>query len=249
MKPFERVYLTHRGFYDNVAIPENSLKAFQKTVRNGMGTELDVQMTRDGKLVVFHDHDLKRMCNVDKTIGDCNYEELQQYSLLDTEEKIPLFEEVLKILKADTPLIIEIKPENNAIETTEETIRMMQNYDRIFCMESFDPRVVYHLRKHHPEIIRGQLAYDMFKDENNTQPWLISFLLTNLLVDFLIKPDFIAYHVHSRNNLSFQICSRLFHAECVAWTVQSEDDLAYSKKYYQQVIFDSFIPSDITVCD
>ena len=186
---------------------------------------------------------------MDKTIGECTYEELLQYPLLNTEEKIPLFEEVLKILKPDTPLIIEIKPEKNAIETTEETIRMMRNYDRIFCMESFDPRVVYHLRKHHPDIIRGQLAYDMFKDENNTQPWIISFLLSNLLVNFLVRPDFIAYHVHSRYNLSFMICSKLFRAECVAWTVQNEDDLAYARKYYQQVIFDSFIPSDVTVRD
>ena len=249
MKPFEEVYLTHRGFFNNADIPENSLPAFAKTVRNGLGTELDVQLTTDNRLVVFHDQNLKRMCGVDRILTDCSYEELQEYPLLDTEERIPLLEEVLDLLKPDTPLIIEIKPEGDAIRTLEETVRMMKNRHHLYVMESFNPVVVYHLKQHHPEIIRGQLAYDMFKDKENTSPFLIRLICTNLLGNCLTRPDFIAYDVDSKNNLSFLLCSKLFKAECVAWTVKNEDDLAYARKYYQQVIFDTFVPSDITEHD
>lgn len=249
MRPFEQVFLTHRGFYDNITVPENSLKAFRRTVSNGLGTELDVQMTKDGKLVVFHDHDLKRICNVDKTVSECAYEELKQYHLLDTEERIPLFSEVLEILRPDTPLIVEIKPEKNAIETTEETVKLLSRYERTYAMESFDPRVIRYLYKNHPDIIRGQLSYNMLKDKENRTHWILRFLMTNLLGNFLTHPDFIAYHVHSRYNPSFLICSRLYRTECVAWTVKNEDDLAYARKYCQQVIFDSFVPSEITVRD
>ncbi|MBR2702116.1 MAG: hypothetical protein IKE77_08540 [Erysipelotrichaceae bacterium] len=249
MKPFEKVYLTHRGFYDNRTIPENSLPAFRKTVRNDLGTELDVQLTKDGRLVVFHDRSLKRMCGIDRVLTECTYDELMQYPLLNTGVKIPLFEEVLAVLKPDTPLIIEIKPEGDAIRTCEETVQLMKSYDYTYIMESFNPLVVKYLKERHPEIIRGQLAYNMVGDENNRYPFIVRFACTNLLTNLVTRPDFIAYDVHSPLNLSFLLCSKLFRAECVAWTVQNEKDLTHARKYYQQVIFDSFIPADITTCD
>ena len=91
MQAFEKVYIAHRGFFDNKnGIPENSLPAFQKAVDAGLGIELDVQLSKDGYLLVFHDEDLKRMCGVDKKIRELNYAEIQQYTLLDTQERIPL---------------------------------------------------------------------------------------------------------------------------------------------------------------
>ncbi len=154
-----------------------------------------------------------------------------------------------EMMKPDTPLIIEIKPEGDAIRTCEETVKLMKNYDRLYVMESFNPAVVRYLRTHHPKIIRGQLAYNMFRDEENKNPFMISFICTNLLGNILTRPDFIAYDVQSKNILSFLLCSRLFRAECVAWTVKNEDDLKYARKYYQQIIFDTFVPSDISVRD
>ena len=84
MSSFEDVYIAHRGLFNNVDIPENSLIAFKKAVKHGYGIELDVQMTTDKKLVVFHDVNLFRMCGVDKKLTDCSYEELQQYNLVNT---------------------------------------------------------------------------------------------------------------------------------------------------------------------
>ena len=249
MRPFEEVYLTHRGFYDNITLPENSLPAFKKTVRNHMGTELDVQLTADHKLVVFHDDDLKRVCGVDKKLIDCSYEELMGYRLLDTEETIPLFTEVLDVLTKDTPLIVEIKPNRTAYEACEEAIRILKDYNIRFTMESFDPRVVKYLKDHHPEIIRGQLAYDMLKNKQSPLSIPLKLIGTCLLLNFITKPDYIAYDVHSRYNPSFMICSLFYKTECVAWTVRNENDLSYARKYYRQIIFDSFVPSDVTVRD
>lgn len=242
MKSFEEVYLTHRGLFNNVDVPENSLIAFKKTVENGYGTELDVQLTLDNKLVVFHDETLLRMCGIDKKLRDCTYKELQTYNLLNTNEKIPLFKDVLDILKEDTPLVIEIKPEGDYIKTTDETINLIKLYKRNYTMESFNPNVVKHLKDKYPEIIRGQLAYDMLNDQKAKGSCLLKFALTNLLTNFMTRPDYIAYDIKNMNNLSFKICSKLFKAECVAWTVKSEDDLIKCKKYYRQFIFDSFVP-------
>ena len=56
----------HRGLHKNV--PENSLSAFRKALYRNMPIELDVRITKDSKLVVFHDANLKRMTGIDKKI-------------------------------------------------------------------------------------------------------------------------------------------------------------------------------------
>ena len=89
---FDHTMIAHRGLFDNHSeAPENSLAAFRKAVDQGFGIELDVQLTKDGKLVVFHDFDLKRMCGIHKKLTELTYAELEQYSLKDSTEKIPLF--------------------------------------------------------------------------------------------------------------------------------------------------------------
>ena len=133
MKAFEEVYIAHRGFFDNKkGVPENSIPAFQKAVEYGFGIELDVQLSKDGYLLVFHDDNLKRMCGVDKKLREMNYEEILQYSLLNTNEKIPLFTEVLKVIGGKVPLIVEVKYEGDVINATQKTAEIMDEYKRLF---------------------------------------------------------------------------------------------------------------------
>lgn len=242
MKEYEKVYIAHRGLFNNIDIPENSLIAFKKAVLGNYGIELDVQLTSDNKLVVFHDVSLKRMCGVDKKLTDCAYGELLQYNLLNTNEKIPLFIDVLKVLKKDTPLIIEIKPEGRVIETVKDVVEVMKNYDGLFNIESFNPKVVYYLRRNEPSIIRGQLSFNYFKDSKHN--FFLKLCLTYLLTNFLTRPDYIAYNHKDAGNLSFRLCSKLFKGECVAWTIKSQTELENAGRYYKQFIFDSFIPDN-----
>ena len=242
MKPYEERYIAHRGLFNNKDIPENSITAFRKAVENDYGIELDVQLTTDNKLVVFHDRSLERMTGIRKDLIDCDFNEIEQYNLLDTDEKIPLFTDVLKELKKDTPLIIEIKPDGRYIDTVKSAVEIMRQYDGLYNIESFNPKVVNYLKKNEPDIIRGQLAYDYIKDEDAKLSLFTKILLTYLLLNFLNKPDYIAYDCNATYNLSFRIISRLYKGECVAWTIKSQEQLKENRKYYQCFIFDSFIP-------
>ena len=244
MEPYEKRFIAHRGLFNNKDIPENSLPAFKKAVENNFGIELDVQLTADDKLVVFHDASLKRMTGIDKNLTDCSYEELCGYPLLDTKEQIPLFSDVLSVLKPDTPLVIEIKAEGRYIETTKRTVEMMKSYNGLYNMESFNPMVVRYLRMNEPQIIRGQLAYNYLSDPNAKISKVLCFVLTYLLMNFLTRPDYIAYDVNGSDNLSFQLMSRLFKAECVAWTVKSRQQFEEKKHLYQCFIFDSWMPDN-----
>ena len=110
--PFKEWLYAHRGLHDNATeAPENSMAAFRKAADAGFGIELDIQLTKDKIPVVFHDFTLKRVCGGEGKISDYTYEELQQFHLCNSVEKIPKFEDVLKMVDGKVPLIVEFKIE------------------------------------------------------------------------------------------------------------------------------------------
>lgn len=234
----------HRGIHDNESeAPENSLRAFSKAVESGYGIELDVQLTKDLIPVVLHDYNLKRACNVDVKVAALTYEELQEYHLFQSTEKIPTLKEVLDLVDGKVPLIIELKIVWKAEPTCPVVANLLKDYNGFYVIESFNPFGLMWYRKHAPQVIRGQLSTDFIREKiegNTLQYFLLKYLLTN----FLTKPDFIAYHHIYKSSLSFMLCRKLFHTMPVAWTIQSEEQLKESKDDYKLFIFDSFLPKE-----
>ncbi len=127
--------IAHRGYHDiKKGIPENSIAAFKKAIRYNYTIELDVHLTKDGRLVVFHDNSLKRVCGVKKIIEDCTYSELLKYNLFDTKYKIPLFEEVLKLVDGKVGLLIETKIGKFNGKLEEELVKQLDNYKGDFAI-------------------------------------------------------------------------------------------------------------------
>ena len=233
----------HRGLFDNESdAPENSMKAFKKAVDAGFGIEMDIQLTKDGQMVVFHDWNLKRMCGVEGKVCEYTFEELQQFSLLKSEEKIPLFTEVLKLIDGKVPLIIEIKIHENADVVCSKADELIREYKGVYCIESFHPFAVKWYKKNRPEVIRGQLSSDFSKPgkKEKSDEKLVHYLLTN----FLSRPDFIAYdHLHKKN-LSRLLCRYLYGSLSVAWTIKSQKQLDQSRKDFDLFIFEGFLPEE-----
>ena len=238
MHEFKGWYYAHRGFHDNnTDVPENSKKAFALAVKNGYGIELDIQLTKDEKVVVFHDDNLKRMCGVDAKVNSMTYEELQQLYLLDSTEKIPLFSEVLQIIDGKIPLIMEIKMVDNKVRVCELAAQELEKYKGIYCMESFHPLAVKWFKDHRPEVCRGQLSMNFGKEACKKESYLV--LVQHLITNVLTRPDFIAYSHQSANNLSRNLC-RMFGATAVAWTIRTEEELKRNKKKFDLFIFEGF---------
>ena len=69
IRPFLHTMFAHRGYHCiEKGIPENSIPSFRAAISHGYGIELDVHLTSDEKLVVFHDDDLSRICGRPETI-------------------------------------------------------------------------------------------------------------------------------------------------------------------------------------
>lgn len=244
LAPFEAQYIAHRGFFDNESErPENSMAAFSHAVENGYGIELDVQLTRDGHLVVFHDDELSRMCGVEKRLEDCTLEELQALRLAKSEQGIPLFADVLALVNGRVPLIVEIKNSERWVQTCEKTAALLDYYQGCYCVESFSPYVVEWYKKNRPNVVRGILSTDYFKDEPEMDFWQ-KLILTNLLFNARSKPDFVAYNHLYKNQLSYRLVRYLYGVKNVAWTIRSQKELIDARDVFTCMIFDSFTPQD-----
>ncbi|HHV11964.1 MAG TPA: glycerophosphodiester phosphodiesterase [Clostridiales bacterium] len=232
----------HRGLHDNNGeAPENSLKAFHRAVEKGYGIELDVQLTKDLVPVVMHDYNLRRACGVDIKISEHTYGELKQYTLFQSQEKIPTLEEVLELVDGKVPLIIEFKIPWTAAALCTVVSELLKDYKGVYCIESFNPFGLIWYKQHYPEVVRGQLSTDFIKEKIDGNRFQY-FMLKHLLLNFLTKPDFIAYHHVYKTGLSFTICRKLYHVKTAAWTIQSQAELDSCREYYELFIFDSFIP-------
>lgn len=232
----------HRGLFNNESdAPENSLKAFKKAVDAGFGIEMDIQLTKDKEVVVFHDGKLERMCGVMGKVNEYTFEELQQFSLLKSEEKIPLFTEVLKIVDGKVPLIIEYKIEGTDTKVCEIGNEILKDYKGVYCIESFNPFGVRWYKKNRKDIVRGQLSEDFIKNGSKKTP--VYFIMAKLLSNFLTKPTFIAYNAKNYRNWSRRICRKLYKNLAVTWTIKSQKQLDEMRNHFDLFIFDSFVPN------
>jgi len=241
-----KYYYAHRGLHDaKNGVPENSLLAFRRAVEHGYGAELDVHLTKDGKLVVMHDESLKRTAGVDRRLCDMTAEELAACRLEGTDEPVPYLEEVLPIHEGKTPLVVEIKPyKGNHAELTKRTCELLDRFPQLtYCIESFDPRVLWWLRRHHPEIVRGQLSCNFLRDRNNLL-LPAAFLLTNLMTGFLTAPDFIAYRFSDRKNASLRLCRRLWGVQEFSWTIRRAQDAKTALDDGCLIIFEHCVPGE-----
>lgn len=246
--PYMGVLYAHRGLHDNkTAAPENSMTAFQKAVEAGYGIELDVQLTKDGIPVIFHDFTLERMCGVSGRIDTLTYEQLQELSLMQTEEKIPTLKEFLDMVAGRVPLIVELKIEWTNLSLCPVVQKMLTEYQGVYCIESFNPLALLWYRRHHKEVMRGQLSTNFRHDGNYKN--VLYFLLTHLLTNWATSPDFIAYNCQFKEEPGRRICRKLYKNLSVAWTVKSQKQLESLKKDFDLFIFDSFVPKDTKTSD
>ncbi len=233
--PFVGRNFAHRGLHSrDKSVPENSLEAFRLAAENGYGIELDVQLSKDGKVVVFHDDTLERVCGVNARVDEKTLAELRELSLCGSEYTIPLFTEVLDVIRGRGPLIVELKTGKRNRELCEKTYAILENYKGDVCIESFNPFIVAWFRIHARDMLRGQLAAP--EEEYTMLPKIQRFILSRTLLNFIAKPHFIAYKI-GRCPLSVRMSEHMG-AIKVGWTSHEPRN----EKGRDAVIFEFYKP-------
>ena len=232
----------HRGLH-SVRFPENSLPAILIAVRRGYGVELDVRLTKDKQVVVFHDASAKRMCGVDRTISDMTLLEIKQLRLKQTPYSIPTLSEVLEAVDGASPLLIEIKGDGKEDELCRATSQMLDLYTGPFAIQAFNPLVLGWFKRYRPRFARGQLVAKIKTVENKKNPRLLAFALSGMLTNVISRPDFISVNGRHVKSLAFRICVLLFKCRGFVWTVRDERQYARMHSLGFYTIFEKFIPN------
>ncbi|MDD3831595.1 MAG: glycerophosphodiester phosphodiesterase family protein [Clostridia bacterium] len=228
--------VAHRGLH-NEQVPENTLEAFQLAVDSHYGIEMDLQMTADGQIVVFHDDNMKRLTGLDADIREQNWDDIKQLGILGSQQTIPTFTQFLELVNGAVPLIIEIKDHKN-IGVAEHTIAtILDNYKGEYCIESFNPFIVKWWAENRPDTVRGQLSC-YFRDSNLA--WYKKIMLKNLFFIRSNKSQFIAYDI---DDIATPMIKRLKkRLPIIAWTVRSQQEIDNKREYFDNIIFEHFTP-------
>lgn len=223
--------IAHRGIFDNEKVPENSIKSFKNAINKGYIIEFDVHLTKDKKIVVFHDMDLDRMTKITGNTKDFTLEELQKIKLLDTNYTIPSLDEVLTLIDGKVPILIEIKYDVKGFELPRLLLERLEKYNGKVAIQSFDPFVVSYIRFHAKDYLRG-LLIGSFKNK------VKNIFINNLVLlpfDLLIsKPDFLAVDKKLYKNKIIKNYKNK--KSVIAWTMKSKEDIDKYKDKFDNII-------------
>lgn len=231
-KPF-----AHRGLFD-ADRPENSLPAIAAAVEAGYPVEIDVQVTADGKALVFHDWNLKRLTGRDDRVAHVAAAEVAELRLQGSGEKIPRLEEVLELVAGREAVLLEIKNRRypNALEP--EVSRIIRAYRGPLAIQSFNPYTLGWFRIRHPEIARGQLSCAF--DTDDMAGWK-KVILQHYGMNWMSAPHFIGHHwVHLPGWVPGLL--RRLGRPVLAWTVRSPVEETTARRHADNIIFEGFRP-------
>ena len=231
----------HRGLHGG-GVPENSMSAFQKAVQNGYGIELDVHLTKDGQLVVMHDHNVKRMCGADAVVEKMTMQQLGALRLDGTNEAPPMLSDVLHLVDGRVPLLIEIKSMTALPSVAPVLHEALTQYHGLVLIESFNPFETGYFRG--TAYPHGQLSgFQKPEKGSGWQMHLLYFIQRHFLCCCISRPQFIARELAQALPFTLRVLYKLFKTPLLAWTVQDEAHAEKARnQHYDGLIFEGFFP-------
>ena len=250
MKSLISDLIAHRGMHGTYQgaknFPENSLSAFKRALLANYAIELDVHLTKDHQLAVFHDHDTLRLTKKSYNLEDTGLYTLKKLPLINsdgvfTNQTIPELSEVLDLIHAKVPLLIELKTtEHSDISLFGKTVltaleKYLKSYrDPKIYLQSFDPRIIYWIKSHHPKIPAGLLLSD---DSDLAKKY--DFFVNNPLIWRIVKPDFLSVNESMLSRPAIQKFKT--HHPVLCYTIDDEKTLNELKPLATQFIVEKIL--------
>ena len=225
--------VAHRGYHDmNREIWENTLTAFSRAIEAGFAIECDIQLSSDSVPMVFHDHDLQRLCNMNGEVRERTAGELRMLSIGGTNDKIPTLRQMLDLVKGRVPLVIELKGINAEQDDgfVEAVLEVLEGYEGKVALMSFD----YHLLR---ALKVAECPWPIGLTAEGVKPE--NFAAHREAMDLGL--DFTSYCVAHLPN-DFVADLREKGAPVITWTVRDEIMRAQTYKYADQMTFEGFDP-------
>lgn len=229
VKDLKGLFIAHRGIHNDQII-ENTIPAFSYAISKKIPIELDINILKDGNIVVYHDDDLKRLMGINRRLDSYCYSELEKLVFPNTNVHIPLFSDVLKLVSGKVLLVIEIKKTDIASypKYCKKILQLLKNYTGDFVIKSFDIRIVSWFLKN-TDYITGLL---MIKRKNS----IYDFIINQKITLSILRPDFISVDCHIIGNKLIQDFRQ--HHPVLVWTVKSQSILEQVKDKADSFLID-----------
>lgn len=216
-----RIY-GHRGI--PVLATENTLDSFKKILEYSIdGVELDVHITKDGKLVVIHDYNMKKVFNHDLVIADHNYSEIEKINTSDG-ARVPLLSEVFSLLGCSIYYDIEVKSRGeNRDVLCKALAKLINEYqmEENTIVSSFDPLLLRKFNQLNTGVSTA-LIYSRHRE--------VPLLLREGWGMVFTKVDIIKPHYTQLKGFFYFLYTKVLKKVCYTWTINSKEDVEYARR-------------------
>ena len=243
---FLRLPIAHRALHDrSKGVIENSITAIKAAIAAGYAIEIDLQLSKDGQAITFHDESLERLTGQTGFIKDRTAAELSAIKLSGSEDFIPTFAEVLALIDGQVPLLVEIKDQTLTMSQTDgrleaEAARLLHGYSGPVAVMSFNPHSIAHMARLAPDIARG-LTTSVY-DYDDWAP------LSPSICDHLRDiPDYdrssASFISHEAAGLNHPRVAELQAkgADILCWTIRSPEAEALARKTAANITFEGYL--------
>jgi glycerophosphoryl diester phosphodiesterase len=245
---FLRVPIAHRGLHDlSSGRPENSPAAFLAAIEAGVGIELDLQLSKDGEAMVFHDYDLERLTGEHGPVRQRSAAELAAMTLKGGSDTVPTLKQVLDLVNGQVALLIELKdqdgamgPETGRLEAA--AARALQGYDGPVALMSFNAYSVAEAARLMPYLPRGLTTSPFDPEEMSLVPETRRETLSKIADYDRVGACFIS---HNHTDLGSERVAELKSqgADILCWTIRSQEEEDEARKVAANVTFEGYTPS------
>jgi glycerophosphoryl diester phosphodiesterase len=237
--------IAHRGLHDAAAgIIENTAAAVSAAIAGNYGLEVDVQVSRDGEAMVYHDDVLGRLTDGAGRLDALNAAELKRVAFRGSDQRMMTLGDLCDLIGGRATLLIELKSRfDGDARLPVRVASVLAGYRGPAAPMSFDPRQLAVLRQKSPDLVFGIVAakYRPHPYWDLMPAWMrygMGYLLTALTP----RPQFVAYAVANLPALAPLIARRMFGLPLLTWAVRTEAERKTARRFADQMIFEGFRP-------
>lgn len=233
--------IAHRGLHDAASgRVENTLGAARAAIAAGFAIECDIQASRDGEAIVFHDFDLARLTEASGAISARSAEALRAPRFKASPERIPTLADLLAEISGRVPLICEIKSRfDRDVRLADRAVAIAENYAGPLAFKSFDPDVIAHLRDRNvprPLGIVAEASYegDYWRDLDVERKQDCAAFLHYPRT----RPDFLSWFVDDLPHPTPALLRALRETPVMVWTVRTPEQKQRAARFADQIVFE-----------
>lgn len=235
-------YIVKDGVVDE-ALTENTLSAYDITIKNKYALTIPVKMIDDGSLICFGHSSLSKVISTESGyINKLTLDELKKYNLNENGDKIPTLKEALEHIDGKIPLILDIKNDGMVGKFEESVISMIDGYIKThkgygkIAIMSTNPYTLEYFLNNYPYVTR---ILKSGKFDNKMYGSIPTKKLTKLKLYNITEADFICY---SHNDLPYRKIKKHKPAGVIAHTVYNQNQYIRVAPYCDNIIFSGFKP-------